>query len=222
MKTPPAMAGNRYLALGVLGLIGAVLTGVGEGLLQLVPHADYTDANYGYFAAVPAARQSAGHFLAILAAPLYLLGYWHLTRNLAPARPRLATGLFALTSYAFILGTVWIGQRYFLAATVKAISTGDANTALLLDLASHNEPLVNALRLAMVVFSAVWIWLIASGQSRYPRWLALFSPAVLLGAIFALYFSNPDLGWLVLPTAMNTAHVVVFALSLFTLWRQKA
>lgn len=217
MTAPTNVGNDRYLALCLLGLAGALLTGLGEGLLQLVPHADYTDVSYGYFASVPDARQSLGHFLAILAAPLYLPGYWHLTRNLAPARPRLATALFGLTSYAFILGAVWIGQRYFLATTVKAIAAGDANNALLHDLAAHNEPLVNALRLAMVIFSVAWVWLIASGQSRYPRWMAIFSPALLLGAVFALYFSRPDLGWIVLPTAMNTAHVVVFTLSLLAL-----
>ena len=55
-----------------------------------------------------------------LAAPLYLLGYWHLTRNLAPRRPRLMLALFLLVAYAFIIAAVWIGQRIFIAEAVRS------------------------------------------------------------------------------------------------------
>ena len=215
------MTDRRWLLAGFAGLVGALLTGLGEGLLQLSIGADYTDPSYGYFALIDTARQSQGHFLSVAAAPLYLLGYWHLTRNLAPGRPRLANALFLLTSYAFILATVWIGQRFFLAQTVKAIDTGLATTDLLNIFAAHNEPFVNVLRVAMAVFSIAWIWLVASGQSRYPRWMAIFSPAALLAAIFGLYFAAPDLGSWILPTAMNTAHFIVFGLSLMTLARRR-
>ncbi len=206
---------------GLAGLIGAFLTGLGEGLLQLSLGADYTDPSYGYFALIDAPRQSAGHFVSVLAAPLYLVGYWHLTRNLAPARPQLANALFLLTSYAFILATVWIGQRFFLAQTVQAIEAGLADPRMLKVFAAHNEPFVNALRIAMIVFSVAWIWLVATGQSRYPRWMAIFSPAAMLAAIFAFYGAAPEAGSLLLPTAMNTAHVIVFGLSLLALNRSK-
>ena len=215
------MTDKRWLLAGIAGFVGALLTGIGEGLLQLSPGADYTDPSYGYFALIDTPRQSLGHFLSVLSAPLYLAGYWHLTRNLAATRTQLANILFVLTSYAFILATVWIGQRFFLAQTVKAIETGLATPELLNIFAAHNEPFVNALRVAIAVFSVIWIWLVATGQSRYPRWMAIFSPAALLAAIFGFYFIAPDLGSLLLPTAMNTAHFVVFGLSLLTLmWRK--
>ncbi len=208
---------DRHMLMGVAGLAGALIVGLGEGLLQLAPGADYTDPAYGYFALIDTPRQSLGHFISVYAAPLYLLGYWHLTRNLTPERPRLGFALYLLMAYAFIVATVWIGQRFFLAQTVKAIQDGSTNTALLEVFAAHNEPFVNALRLAMVVFSIAWIALVATGQSRYPRWMALFSPALLLGAIFGFYFAMPDLGSWTLPTAMNTTHAILFALSLLTL-----
>jgi len=202
---------------GIAGLLGAAAVGVGEGLIQASPGADYGDPGYSYFALIEPARQSVGHFLSVLAAPLYLLGYWHVTRNLAPQRPRLANGLFAIAAYAFIIGAVWLGQRYFLAQTVHAIQAGEATPALLADFAAHNEPLVTVLRIAIAVISVAWVWLIATGQSRYPRWMAAFSPLALLAAIFGLYAVAPTLGSYVLPVAMNAAHVVVFGLSLAVL-----
>lgn len=199
---------------GLLGLIGALMTGLGEGLLQYAPGADFADMSYSYFTAIPISRQSAGHFISVLSAPLYLLGYWHLTRNIAPARPRLSNGLFLLCAYAFIIGEAWMAERYFLAATAHAIEAGAASPALLDDFSRHNEPFVNVLRFAIGVFSLGWIWLVATGQSRYPRILAAASPGLVLGAIFLAWIAVPSFGEKFLPTAMNTAHAVVFALSL--------
>ncbi len=206
---------------GALGLAGALATGFGEGLLQYAPGADFADQGYSYFNAIPIDRQGVGHFIAVLSAPLYLLGYWHLTRNLAPGRPRLSNALFLMTAYGFTIGAVWIGERYFLAATAHAIAAGEASPDLLADFSRHHEPFVNALRIAIALFSIAWIWLIASGQSRYPRFMAAVSPGLVLGAIFALWLSAPTVGEKFLPTAMNTAHAIVFALSLLFVRRAR-
>lgn len=215
-----AVSATARLA-GALGLVGALATGFGEGLLQYAPGADFSDRGYSYFNAIPIDRQSLGHFIAVLSAPLYLFGYWHLTRNIAPARPRLSNALFLMTAYAFMIGAVWIGERYFLAATAHAITAGEASPALLADFSRHHEPFVNALRIAIALFSVAWIYLVASGQSRYPRFMAVFSPGLVLGAIFALWLSAPAVGEKFLPTAMNTAHAVVFALSLLFVRRAR-
>jgi hypothetical protein len=199
---------------GLVGLIGALLTGLGEGLLQYAPGADFADMSYSYFTAIPISRQSAGHFIAVLSAPLYLLGYWHLTRNIAPARPLLSNALFLLCAYAFIIGEAWMAERYFLAATAHDIEAGAAAPALLEDFSRHNEPFVNVLRIAIAAFSLAWIWLVATGQSRYPRFMAAVSPGFVLGAIFLAWIAVPSFGEKFLPTAMNTAHAIVFALSL--------
>ena len=212
---------NHLLWAGLAGLIGAALTGLGEGLLQYAPGADYAAADYAYFAAIDTGRQSLGHWLSVLSAPLYLLGYWHLTRNLTPTRPRLGLVLFMGMAYAFMIANVWLGERFFLAQTVKAIAEGTANTDLLDTFARHNEPFVNVLRIAIAIFSAAWIWLVARGESNYPRWMAVCSPLPILALIFLVYFQAPQLGGLFLPTAMNTAHVLVFGMSLLVLSLRK-
>jgi len=204
---------GRALLCCLAGLLGALCVGLGEGLLQLQPGANYSDPSYAYLGEVSASRQVIGYWLSVLTAPLYLLGYWHLTRNLAPGRPRLMMALFLLVAYAFIIAAVWIGQRIFIAEAVREAP------ALVERYSALNEPLVNVLRVAILIFSAAWIWLIASGQSRYPRWLAIFSPAALLALIFALYIGAPDIGQWALPTAMNTAHAIVFGLSFLVLRR---
>lgn len=83
------------------------------------------------------------------------------------------------------------------------------------DFGDRNEPLVNALRLAMLIISILWIVLVARGKTLYPRWMAIFSPIALLATIFIIYFYiSPTLGAWLLPAAMNVVHVILFALSI--------
>lgn len=208
---------DSLLGYGVAGLAGALLTGLGEGLLQLSPGGNYADPHYAYFAQVPEARLFLGHFLSIASAPLYVAGYWHLTGNLLAVHRRARLIVFAACAYAFVIGTVWIGQRAFLGLTVQAIDAGRADAILLAGFSALNEPLVNVLRITLLAFSVIWILQIIRGRSHYPLWMAMLSPAVLIAVIFGVYILWPGPGSWLVPTALNTAHAVLFSASLCSL-----
>lgn len=215
---------RRMMLAGAIGLLAAVLVGIGEFSMQFSPAGGYEAADYRYFVGISAERLTVGHFLSVLAAPLYLLGYWHLGQAFSlGGSPRSGKIIFLLGSYAFVVGAVWLGSRIYLALLVQEIDIiGAANaprlTSLLANFSAHNEPLVNVLRVAMAGVSLLWIWRIAIGATLYPRWMAAVSPIALLATIFALYFFGPPaLGAWLLPAAMNLAHALLFALSLFAL-----
>jgi len=168
--------------------------------------------DYLYFNDISSERLTFGHFIAVLSAPLYLLGYWHLSKKLEPAGPKQAKAFFLIGAYAFAVGTAWIGQRFFLATTVHEIAV----KTLLTVFSEHNEPFVNVLRLAMLLVSIIWIKLILTGKTAFPKWMALFSPIVLLALMFALYFFKTKIGLYVFPVAMNAAHFIIFALAMWT------
>ena len=214
---------DRQLVLaGWIGLVGAFLVGVGEFTLQFSPLGGYEATDYSYFARISETRLTYGHFFSVLAAPAYLIGYWHLGQMFVRGGSTKAGWFITLFGgYAFVVGTAWLGGRVYLAYTAHAIAnaTSPATVGQLSELlavfAEHNEPLVNALRLAMLVVSVLWIVLIAGGKTLYPRWMSLFSPILLLGTIFAIYFYvSPALGAWLLPAAMNVVHVILFALSI--------
>lgn len=216
----------RLLMLaGWAGLLGAFLVGVGEFTLQFSPQGGYESTDYSYFVRVSDQRLSIGHFFSVLAAPLYILGYWHLGQVFVKGGSKKAGWFITLFgSYAFVVGTAWLGGRIYLALTAHSIAeAGSPETIIVLEnllaaFAEHNEPLVNALRLAMLVVSILWVVLVVKGQTLYPKWMAIFSPIVLLGSIFAIYFFvSPTLGAWLLPAAMNVVHVMIFSLSLYCL-----
>ena len=201
---------------GFAGCLGAILVGIGEFSMQFAPNSDITDVtDYLYFNEVSAARLSFGHFLTVLAAPLYLLGYWHLSKKLEPAGPKQSKAFFLIGAYAFAVATAWIGQRFFLGATVHEIAAGQDLKPLLTLFAEHNEPFINVLRLAMLIVSVIWIKLILTGKTAFPKWMAIFSPIVLLVTMLMLYIFKTKIGHYVMPVAMNATHFIVFALAMF-------
>ena len=217
------MSGVNWTRLcGWAGLLGALLVGVGEFSMQFTPNGGIEDmTHYAFFNDVSAGRLSFGHFIAVLSAPLYLLGYYFLSKQLEPAGRIQSKVFFLIGAYAFIIGGAWIGQRFFIASTVHAIADGAQIGGLLTLFSEHNEPFVNVLRLAMLIVSGLWIKLIVSGRTRFPKWMAIFSPILLLALMFALYFFKTKLGLYVFPVAMNAAHFIVFGLALLTTRKPK-
>jgi len=202
---------------GLAGCLGAILVGLGEFSMQFTPNGGIEDVkDYLYFNDISSQRLTFGHFIAVLSAPLYLLGYWHLSKKLEPAGPKQAKAFFLIGAYAFAVGTAWIGQRFFLATTVHEIAAGQDLKTLLTVFSEHNEPFVNVLRLAMLLVSVIWVKLIVSGKTAFPKWMALFSPIALLALMFALYFFKTKIGLYVFPVAMNATHFIIFALAMWT------
>jgi len=217
---------NTLLLTGFAGFLAALLVGIGEFTLQFSPLGGYEVEGYGYFANVAKDKLTIGHFFSTLAAPLYILGYWHLGQMFIRGGSKIHGWIITLLGgYAFMVGNAWLGGRIYLALTAHEIAeTTDTSViaqlqGLLSDFGMHNEPLVNALRLAMVVVSVLWVWRIVIGKTLYPRWVALFSPALILASIFTTYFIGLNIGVWLLPAAMNVVHLIVFSISLYALHR---
>lgn len=208
------------IGTGILAALGALIVGIGEFTFQFSPRGGYEGTDYLYFLDVSRERLTIGHFLGVLVAPAYLVGYWHIAQMLRPAGRWLAATVFGLGVYAFIIGDVWLGGRVNLAFTVKAREAGGEATwqllsDLLTDISAHNEPLINIVRVLVLIISVLLVFAIATGKTSYPRWLIIFTPIVLLIQIFSLYALAPSIGVYVLPAAMNVAHFIFFA---FSIW----
>jgi len=209
---------RMLIGTGIVATLGAIIVGVGEFTFQFSPRGGYEGSDYLYFLDVSPSRLTWGHFIGVLAAPLYLVGYWHIAQMLRPAARWLSAVVFGLGVYAFIIGDVWLGGRVNLALTVKARELAPDGTRqlfsdLLGDLSSHNEPLINIVRVLVLLISILMACGILTGKSAYPRWLILFSPIVILVQIFSLYVVVPSLGVYLLPAAMNIAHAIFFVFS---------
>ena len=144
------------------------------------------------------------------------MGYWHLAFNIDRSNGWAGRVFFCLGAYGFVIGAAWISQRVFLALTAHNIASGQNLQTLQDAFATHNEPLINVLRIAMLILSILWVFQILKNRSHYPKWMAFFSPLALLVLMVLLYVFIPFIGQYLLPIAMNAAHFIIFALSLWT------
>jgi len=194
---------------GQIGLVAALLVGIGEFLLHYDKLARYTDT-FAFFEGVTRERATIGHFFGVLGAPLYVVGAVHIYLMLRPAHEFAARIAGLVMAYACIVGAVWIGSR---ASAVELVAAGGIPEQLALYELRY-ESLLQVVRLGVLALSVIFIWLCLTGRSHYPRMMALLNPIFLIIASFILFSTVPTIGKYVMPIALNVAYFVMFSVSL--------
>ena len=196
---------------GMVGLLAAILTGVGEFVLHYDSLARF-GAEYAFLTGISDARSTAGHFIGVLAAPLYLVGCWHINLMLRPANARWSNIAFFVTAYGFAIGAVWIGSRASISALINLPDLEGVGTLVALyDL--RYETLLQVIRVAVLALSVIFVWLTLTGRSHYPKWMAWLNPITLIVASFLVYAAAPEIGKYLMPIALNVAFFVFFLAS---------
>jgi len=206
---------NTNTFTGFIGLLAAVLVGTGEFLLHFDPlgRFDGSDA-YLFMQGISIERASLGHFFGVLGAPLYVVGFWHLMKMLEPAGQLASRIAFAVMSYGIMVGAIWIGSRASISAMVNFDSAADLSQLIALYELRY-ESLLQVTRVAALVFSAIYIWLVLSGRSLYPKWMALLNPVFLILMSFGIWMLLPALGVYLMPIALNVAFALLFVASIY-------
>jgi len=203
------------LITGIIGLLGAILTGIGEFLLHYDPLARFSISNYDFMLATSTQQQTLGHFIAVFGAPFYIVGCWHIYLMLKPAGQKLAFTAFILGSYGFIVGGDWISSRASIGALIHFQERGNdiENLSALYQL--RYESLLAVVRTTTLILSALYIFLVLTGKSYYQKYCFIFSPIVLLLSSLIVYYFSPTLGKYVMPIALNVGYGLFFLMSLW-------
>jgi len=202
---------NNLKLTGILGLVGAILCGTGEFLLHFDPLARFS--GYDFMADISDARLTAGHFFAVVGVSLYFVGMWHIAQMLKPAGEKLSTILFLIGSFGFLYGAMWMSSRASIGSLVHYPELIAATN--LVDLYQlRSETLLQVTRVTTLMISGIYVYLVLTGKSRYPKWMAATSPIVLLILNFVIYVIAPSVGKFVMPIALNVGFSAFFLLSL--------
>ncbi len=202
---------NTLTLTGIIGLVGAVLCGIGEFLLHFDPLARFS--GYDFMADISDARLSAGHFFAVAGVPLYFVGMWHIAQMLKPAGKTLSTILFLVGTFGFLYGAMWMSSRASIGSLVHYPEL-IVDTKLVELYQLRSETLLQVIRITTLVISVIYVYMVLTGKSRYPKWMAATSPIVLLILNFVIYLIAPSIGKFVMPIALNVGFLLFFLLSL--------
>ena len=202
---------NRIRLAGIIGLIGAFLCGTGEFLLHFDPQARFS--GYDFMAQISNQRLTVGHFFAVTGVPLYFVGVWHISEMLRPAGEKLSTALRFIGWFGFLYGAMWMSSRAMIGSTVHHPELLEGtNLVELYQL--RLQSLLQVIRITTLIISGIFIKMVLTGESRYPKWMAATSPIVLLLMNFVIYEVAPSVGKYVMPIALNVGFAVFFLLSL--------
>ncbi len=204
---------------GLAGIVGSVLVCTGEFMLHYDPLVRYGQG-FDFFKGVTESQATTGHFFGVLGGPFYLLGTWHLYRMLRPANRFWAFLAFLIMSYGFMIGAVWIGSRANVAYLVSTMSEDALGSALALYELRY-ESLLTLVRIAVLGFSIIFVWLSLTGRSAYPRWMAILNPILLIIVSFVIFVIAPGVGKYLMPIALNVAFMIVFSVSTLIVIRSK-
>ena len=211
---------KRVYLYGYMAILGALMVGLGQFLVQYSP--DYDPAiPYSCFYGVSSLRFSIGHFLMILFVPLYIYGYWHLFLALRGREKIMGKAVLSLGIIAFIIAGIWMGSRAQLGLLIQAkLAAGNMESLfdpMLTFYEEHTGILEQTIQFLLVIISVLFVWAIWDGVSWYPKWMMLFNPLLLMGLIYGLSSLVPELGKILLPSAMNIAHLILFIASMVAL-----
>ncbi len=204
---------NKLYITGFLGLLAAIITGMGEYTLHYDALARFADGGFTFMEGISDERSTRGHFLGVFGATLYPVGMYHIYLMLRPANERVAFSAFIIGAFGCIVGGVWIGSRASVSALMQIPETPEI--AHLISLYEFRyETLLQVTRITTLIVSIIVIWLSVTGRSHYPRWMAITNPFVLIIMSFLIYLAAPEIGKHLMPIALNVAFFIFFSLSL--------
>ena len=155
----------------------------------------------------------AGHYLGVLAIPLYGVGYWGVAEAIREADSRAAQGVFLAGALGAAYGAAVHGITAVAELGGRAAAGPTTPAAILGPYTAFLGPLWIALGALALVGSIVFARAVATGTTLLPRWMALANP-VALCALAALLAAPTPLGRaILLPAAPNIAHIWFFALA---------
>ena len=158
-------------------------------------------------------RLTAGHFFAVSGVSLYFVGVWHISEMLRPAGEKLSKALRFIGWFGFLYGAMWLSSRAMIGSTVHHPDLVN-NTNLIALYELRLETLLQVIRITTLIISGIYIKMVLTGKTRYPKWMAATSPIVLLLMNFVIYLAVPSIGKYVMPIALNVGFTVFFLLSL--------
>lgn len=219
---------------GLLALLGAFLYAIGDVLL-LASKASFENyprlkpfrkllSDAEKMVVLPPRRMIWGALLGVFATPLVLAGFWQVYQGLRGANEALTLLTGLLFAVASVIGAFVHGTFYYMGEYVQALNkVEEGSQAVIAEMiARHRQILIvtyGPLLVLIIIASILFSFLVASGRTAFPVWMAAVNPVTLTIAwlLIKRFLSKFVRDWTE-GAGFNIAYLAFFACTTITLW----
>jgi len=208
---------------GILALACAALVFAADVIMLGLPVSGSEVAGYRSLAAVPEWRLRLGGYGAFIIIG-FVIGVWQLYEGIKPAGAWWSVPPFLLISTFFISGAIFHYLVPFMGAAVKAQSQMrgadyEAMESVLQTLRSYWTVPYYTAAASLAIGTAWFAAAILFRTTYFPRWMAVLSPGIPIGAAFLLTRWLPaPVGGYLYPPFVHFATPLIFGASTALLW----
>lgn len=215
------------LVLGLVGIAGVILTIISDFILIGRPNSSNSFLKLGTesMAYLPSWRITVGTFMGIIVLPFQIAGLISIYYGLKPSgrvMPLIAviTAAHALMmGVAFHISYAYIGTGWKLFH--KAGPGNEITSEIVEKFDFYWKIIVFIMMFELLVSSIIFVLLIISGKTRYPKWMAVFNPLCVSLVIFPVIYILPaPIGGFIGPAYLNISTLVFMSLSTFVIYKE--
>lgn len=207
---------------GIAGIIGACLLFIGDMFLfgSWLSGREALAENWRLMARFSPMRLMLGGLLGPFSSIFYVLGCWHFYLALKSAGKRLSFLVFFNFATGIIIGGAFQAASPFLGFLfqVENLLRQAYFDILNTSIRQYLDLLFMLAQIFGVIGSLLFIFLVLFRTTRYPRWMIMFTPPVILFTRTMGQYLPAPLGGNILAGYINLGFMVIFGVSLKLLW----
>lgn len=217
------------LALGLVGIIGVLITIISDLILLGRPNnaLSFLQMEMGTESMADLAqwRITLGAFIGVVVLPFQIAGLISVFYGLKPSGRVLPLVVVITNTHALIMGVAFHISYAFIGSGWKLYyATGSENkiSSELVKQFNFYWKVLVIIMLSEILFSSiVFVSLILTGKSLYPKWMAILNPLCVLLFMFPIVFIIPaPVGGFIAPTYMNISTMVFFIFSTGVIYKK--
>jgi len=228
MKNRPSKA-DIVLALGLVGIIGVLLTIVSDLILLGRPNNAFSFLKLGMgtetMADIAQWRITLGSFMGVIVLPFQIAGLTSVYHGLKPSGRVMPLLVVITNAHALIMGVAFHISYAFIGSGWKLyyiMGAGNKNASELVKQFDFYWKILVIIMLTEILFSSiVYVSLILKGKTLYPKWMVILNPLCILLFMFPIIFLIPaPVGGFIAPTYMNVSTMVFLTFSTVVIYKK--
>lgn len=218
---------NIVLTLGVVGILGVLLTIISDFILIGRPNSAYSFLKLGTESMGDIAqwRITVGTFIGVIVLPLQIAGLISVYHGLKPSGTVMPLIVVITNIHALIMGVAFHTSYAFIGSGWKLYyETGPGNkitSEIVGEFDFYWKVIVFIMVTELLFSSIIYVLLIIRGNTLYPKWMAILNPICVLLFTFPFIFILPaPIGGYIGPAFFNISTMIYFILSTTVIYKK--